>query len=110
MRTKVWKTHCIIRLLIDPELYFDTDVCKFFQQGNCRYGDNCRFYHPRGQTRRLVCSRTSEILRLARLYFTEQNSGFYRSQGGSDRVSDTWKAILGCSDCRQTIRVSWLQR
>ncbi|KAK4173531.1 hypothetical protein QBC36DRAFT_335628 [Triangularia setosa] len=22
-------------------------VCKFFQQGNCRYGNNCKFEHPR---------------------------------------------------------------
>lgn len=23
-------------------------VCKFFMQGYCRYGDNCKFEHPRG--------------------------------------------------------------
>ena len=23
-------------------------ICKFFMQGNCRYGDNCKFEHPQG--------------------------------------------------------------
>lgn len=24
-------------------------VCKFFQQGNCRFGNSCKFFHPSGQ-------------------------------------------------------------
>ncbi|TKW55268.1 Nucleoporin AMO1 [Colletotrichum tanaceti] len=25
-------------------------VCKFYEQGNCSYGQNCRFEHPRSQS------------------------------------------------------------
>ncbi|KAK4675239.1 hypothetical protein QC764_001550 [Podospora pseudoanserina] len=30
-----------------PETIGIMTVCKFFQQGNCRFGNNCRFEHPR---------------------------------------------------------------
>ncbi|KAJ6441007.1 LOW QUALITY PROTEIN: CCCH zinc finger domain-containingprotein [Purpureocillium lavendulum] len=25
-------------------------ICKFFQQGNCKFGNSCKFEHPRGQS------------------------------------------------------------
>ena len=24
----------------------DKKICSFYQQGNCKYGDNCNYYHP----------------------------------------------------------------
>lgn len=28
----------------------DWVVCEFYKQGNCRYGDNCKYMHPKSLT------------------------------------------------------------
>jgi hypothetical protein len=55
-------------------------ICKYFLQGNCRYGNNCKFDHPIGKKMneysflKNCCPKKTLILKDQRNYQNQQNN------------------------------------
>ncbi|KAK4611873.1 Nucleoporin AMO1 [Fulvia fulva] len=57
-------------------------VCKFFQQGNCRFGDGCKFEHP-GSSRGFNSNSNSNTNRFAPLSVQGQGQNQQRGRSGA---------------------------